>query len=67
MPEFAFHDHPNRRLRSTYGGPTASDASPDSSIFTLFSSSASGSASIERCSSASDVLDHDSRLSDMLP
>ncbi|KAJ0795395.1 putative remorin [Helianthus annuus] len=66
MPEFAFHDHPNRRLRSTYGGPTASDASPDSSIFTLFSSSASGSASIESCSSASDVLDHDSRVSDML-
>ncbi|MFS7932723.1 hypothetical protein Hanom_Chr04g00371301 [Helianthus anomalus] len=67
MSELAFQDHRNRRLRSTYGGATAGDASPDSAIFNLFSSLASGSISIERCSSASDVLDHESRVSDMLP
>ncbi|KAK9053910.1 hypothetical protein SSX86_024985 [Deinandra increscens subsp. villosa] len=67
MPELAFHDPHNRRFRSSYGG--ARDVSPDSlispfeSTFTLFSSSASASASVERSSSPSDVLDHDSLVS----
>ncbi|KAJ9567476.1 hypothetical protein OSB04_003442 [Centaurea solstitialis] len=53
--------------RSSYGGGGGA-ASPDSVIFSnfsLFSSSASASASVERCSSASDVLDRDSSVSEM--
>ncbi|KAI7740504.1 hypothetical protein M8C21_030462, partial [Ambrosia artemisiifolia] len=48
--------------RSSYGR----DASPDSVIFSNFSLfSSSASVSVERCSSASDVLDRDSFVSDM--
>ncbi|KAK1436588.1 hypothetical protein QVD17_02370 [Tagetes erecta] len=66
-PHLPFHHHPrHRRFRSTYAGPT--DASPDSVFqptFNLLSSSASASASVsvERCSSASDVVDHESDVS----
>ncbi|XP_042755607.1 uncharacterized protein LOC111876180 isoform X2 [Lactuca sativa] len=77
MPEFAFLDQHNRQLRSNYdgggggGGSGGRGVSPDSVIhsvesnLSLFSSSASDYASIERCSSTSDVLDHESFVSDM--
>lgn len=54
--------------RSSYGGGGVGgrDASPDSVIFSNFSLfSSSASASVERCSSASDVLDRDSSVSEM--
>ncbi|CAH1442733.1 unnamed protein product [Lactuca virosa] len=74
MPEFAILDQHNRQLRSSYdggGGGGGRGVSPDSVIhsvessLSLFSSSASAYASIERCSSTSDVLDHESFVSDM--
>ncbi|KAL4559547.1 hypothetical protein LXL04_031689 [Taraxacum kok-saghyz] len=73
MPEFAFLDHHNRQLRSTYGGGDGGrGVGLDSVIYSaesslsLFSSSTSAyTTSIERCSSASGVLDHDSFVSDM--
>ncbi|KAK9066742.1 hypothetical protein SSX86_014065 [Deinandra increscens subsp. villosa] len=68
MQELRYQDHnssiTSSQSRSSYGG--GRDASPDSVIFSnfsLFSSSASGS--VERCSSASDVLDRDSIVSEM--
>lgn len=72
MPEFAFLDQHNIQVQSSYGGGRGGrGVSPDSVIYSvesslsLFSSSASASASIARCSSASDVLDRDSFVSDM--
>ncbi|KAK9054332.1 hypothetical protein SSX86_025410 [Deinandra increscens subsp. villosa] len=70
MHELRFQHHNNSittsHSRSSYGG--GRDASPDSVIlsnFSLFSSSAS--ASVERCSSASDAPDRDSIVSAMSP
>lgn len=65
MPELGFQHHTH--LPSS-GLTVTRDVSPDSVIFTpdsnfnLFSSSAS--CSVERCSFASDLHDHDSLLSD---
>ncbi|KAD4888657.1 hypothetical protein E3N88_20730 [Mikania micrantha] len=64
-PRYQHHNNSitSSQSRSSYGGR---DASPDSVIlsnFSLFSSSAS--VSVERCSSASDVLDRDSIVSEM--
>lgn len=55
--------------RSTRSAFTARDASPDSVIFTLdsnFSVFSSNSASVDRCSFASDAQDHDSEVSPVL-
>ncbi|XP_071712671.1 uncharacterized protein [Rutidosis leptorrhynchoides] len=69
---FQNHKINYHQSRSSYGDSSRisndnrNDASPDSVIlsnFSLFSSSAS--ASVDRCSSASDVLDRDSFASDM--
>ncbi|KAI3761157.1 hypothetical protein L1987_51566 [Smallanthus sonchifolius] len=70
MQESMFHNHNNSSItssqsRSSYGGG-GRDASPDSVIFSNFSLiSSSASASVERCSSASDVLDRESIISAM--
>ncbi|KAI3767423.1 hypothetical protein L2E82_17528 [Cichorium intybus] len=67
MPELRFQGHKNTitstQSRSSYSG---AGGSPDSVIFSNFSHfSSSASASVERCSSASDVLDRDSVVSEM--
>ncbi|XP_044510270.1 uncharacterized protein LOC123228854 [Mangifera indica] len=63
MPELGFPDQ-----RSMRSGFRARDASPDSVIFTLesnFSLFSSASASVDRCSFASDAQDHDSLASEI--
>ncbi|XP_031267235.1 uncharacterized protein LOC116125653 [Pistacia vera] len=63
MPELGFQDQ-----RSMRSGFRARDASPDSVIFTLesnFSLFSSASASVDRCSFASDAHDHDSLASEI--
>ncbi|KAM0060676.1 putative remorin [Helianthus debilis subsp. tardiflorus] len=70
MQQFTFQDHnfniTTSQSRSSYGGAAARDASPDSVIFSNFSLlSSSASASVDRCSSASDVVDRDSLISAM--
>ncbi|KAJ4701743.1 Remorin-1 protein [Melia azedarach] len=63
MPELAFQDQ--RSMRSAY---RARDSSPDSVIFTLesnFSLFSSASASVDRCSFASDAHDHESLASEI--
>ncbi|KAL7603746.1 hypothetical protein Lser_V15G18954 [Lactuca serriola] len=72
MQELRFQDHKisitSSQSRSSYGGggAGAGGGSPDSVIFSNFSLfSSSASASVERCSSASDVLDRDSIVSEM--
>ena len=64
MPEIGFQDQ-QVSLRS---GLRARDSSPDSVIFTLesnFSLFSSASASVDRCSFASDAHDHDSFASEI--
>lgn len=72
MQELRFQDHKisitSSQSRSSYGGggAGAGGGSPDSVIFSNFSLfSSSASASVERCSSASDALDRDSIVSEM--
>ncbi|KDP38327.1 hypothetical protein JCGZ_04252 [Jatropha curcas] len=63
MPEIGFQDQ-----SSTRSGFRARDASPDSVIFTLesnFSLFSSASASVDRCSFASDAHDRDSLASEI--
>ncbi|KAL5558837.1 hypothetical protein UlMin_035048 [Ulmus minor] len=64
MPELGFQDQ-RSSARSGFG---ARDASPDSVIFTLESNLSlfsSASASVDRCSFASDAHDHDSIVSEI--
>ncbi|KAK1555816.1 hypothetical protein Q3G72_031629 [Acer saccharum] len=59
---------PEQQQRSMRSGYRARDASPDSVIFTLesnFSLFSSASASVDRCSFASDAHDHDSLASEI--
>ncbi|KAA8537761.1 hypothetical protein F0562_027659 [Nyssa sinensis] len=63
MPELGFQDQNLLRL-----GYRARDVSPDSVIFTVesnFSLFSSASASVDRCSFASDVHDHESLVSEI--
>lgn len=66
MPELGFQDHNQNQFRSS--AFRSRDFSPDSVIFTAdqsnFSLFSSASCSVERCSFASDLHDHDSVLSE---
>ena len=69
MPEIGFQEQQQQQVSSRSSGLRAHrDASPDSVIFTLesnFSLFSSASASVDRCSFASDAHDHDSFASEI--
>ena len=67
MPELGFQEQ-SSSAPETRSGFRARDASPDSVIFTLESNLSlfsSASASVDRCSFASDAHDHDSIVSEI--
>ena len=68
MPEIGFQEQQQQVSLRSSGSRAHRDASPDSVIFTLesnFSLFSSASASVDRCSFASDAHDHDSFASEV--